>query len=322
MLYDDAWLAWSLLSTNVEGGILTSSATRQALPDATDATPSKGLPFGELALLKELVTREQLEQILRAQAASRDREERALKIGTLLVREGILSKSEAKEILRLQREKGPIQGYELLEHLGTGGMGCVFRARDEAADGGRDVALKILPPRATQNSRYRARFLREAQVTKELDHPILVKSFAQGECEDHLWFAMEFVPGVTLRERIKRHGAAGETEVRSVLRQLLSAMAYYWASRIVHRDIKPENVMLTAEGVAKLTDLGLCRQLDDDAHLTRVGKTLGTPLYISPELARGRSDIDIRSDLYSLAATIYHLACGVPPFESASQARW
>lgn len=278
----------------------------------------RGLPFGELALLKELVTREQLESALRAQGNRREREDRAPKIATILVREGIISKAEAKEILRLQREKGPITGYELLEHLGTGGMGCVFRARETAT--GREVAIKILPPRATQNSRFRARFLREAQVTQTLEHENLVRSFAQGECRDHLWFAMELVPGMTLRERIKRFGAAPEREVRDVMRQLVGGMAHYWAQRIVHRDIKPENIMVTPDGVAKLADLGLCRQLDDDTHLTRVGKTLGTPLYISPELARGRSDIDIRSDLYSLGATIYHLACGVPPFEGTSQA--
>jgi serine/threonine-protein kinase len=280
--------------------------------------PGRGPHFGELALLKELVTRDQLESILRAQVDRRDRDERAPKIGTLLVREGIISKAEAKEILRLQRDKGPVTGYELLEHLGSGGMGCVFRARE--ATTGRDVALKILPPRATQNSRYRARFLREAQVTQRLAHEHLVRSFAQGECEDHLWFAMEYVPGLTLRERLRRFGAAPEPEVRRLLRQLLSGMAHYWEARVVHRDIKPENIIVTPDGAAKLTDLGLCRQLDDDAHLTRVGKTLGTPLYISPELARGRSDIDIRSDLYSLGATIYHVACGVPPFEAAAQA--
>ncbi|MBX3471657.1 MAG: serine/threonine protein kinase, partial [Planctomycetes bacterium] len=298
-----------------------SSATRKALPsDQLDDGPSSkpGLPFGELALLKELVTREQLESVLRSQGHKRGRDEPAPKIGTLLVREGILSKAEAKELLRLQRDKGPIPGYDLIEHLGSGGMGCVFRALEEAT--GREVAVKILPPRATQNSRFRARFLREAQVTQNLEHAHLVRSFAQGECEDHLWFAMELVPGLTLRERIKRFGAAPEPEVRATMRQLLSALAHYWAQRIVHRDIKPENIIVTPDGVAKLTDLGLCRQLDDDAHLTRVGKTLGTPLYISPELARGRSDIDIRSDLYSLAATIYHLACGVPPFEAAAQA--
>ena len=148
-----------------------SSATRQALPttDPSDLqvpgaaeapTPApdveRGLHFGELALLKELVTREQLDSILRTQVDQRDRDERVPKIGTLLVREGIISKAEAKEILRLQRDKGPIAGYELLEHLGTGGMGCVFRAREIATD--RELALKILPPRATQNSRYRARF--------------------------------------------------------------------------------------------------------------------------------------------------------------------
>jgi len=284
---------------------------------ASDPDGGTTLPFGELALLKELVTRDQLESLLHEQADRRD-EGRPVKIATLLVREGVISKTEAKELLELQRQKGPISGYTLLEHLGTGGMGCVFRAREKST--GRELAIKILPPRATHNARYRARFLREAEVLKQLDHTNLVRCHEQGEAVDHLYFAMEFVPGLTLREKIRRQGALPEAEVKSLLRQLLLAMAHYWAARVVHRDIKPENILVTPDGVAKLTDLGLCRQLDEDVHLTRPGKTLGTPLYISPELARGRSDIDIRSDLYSLGATIYHAACGVPPFESAAPA--
>ncbi len=283
-----------------------------------DALPASRLHFGALALLKELITRDQLDHALRAQADRRDRRSRAPKIATLLVREGLISKTEAKELLELQRDHGPIDGYQLREHLGSGGMGCVFKALDESS--GREVALKILPPSATQNDRYRARFLRESKTLGQLSHPNLVRCYDQGECDEHLFFAMELVPGVTLRERIRREGAMPEAGVRSLARQLLLAMAHYWEQRVVHRDIKPENILWTPDGVAKLTDLGLCRQLDDDAHLTRVGKTLGTPLYISPELARGRSDVDIRSDLYSLGATLYHVACGVPPFEAAAPA--
>jgi serine/threonine-protein kinase len=281
-----------------------------------DAADEERLPFGELALLKELVTRDQLQQLLHVQADRRDRVGRTQKIGTLLVRKGFLSKDEAKRLLRIQRQDGPIDGYRLLEHLGTGGMGAVFRARQNAT--GREVALKILPPSATRNKRFRARFLREAQVSSRLEHANLVKACDQGESDEHLYMAMELVDGPTAREVTRRTGALPEAEALRYFRHLLQGMHHYWEARILHRDIKPENILI-ANGQAKLTDLGLCRDLDDDTHLTRVGKTLGTPLYISPELARGQKDIDIRSDLYSLGATVYHLACGVPPFEGCTQ---
>jgi serine/threonine protein kinase len=280
-------------------------------------TDDDRLPFGELAVLEEMVTRPQLEALLVRQA-DRRRIDRNVKIGTLLVREGYLSKRQGKRILKIQKDSGPIEGYQLLEHLGSGGMGSVFRALQESTD--RELAVKILPPRATHDSRYRTRFLREAKLLKELDHPNLVKCFAQGESNDHLFYAMEFVPGKTGRALLKERGALPEETIRSYLRQTLLAMEHYWDSRIVHRDIKPENIMFTPEGQVKLTDLGLSRQLDDGVHITRVGKTLGTPLYISPELAQGSQDIDITSDLYSLGASYYHMACGVPPFLAQSQA--
>ncbi len=282
-----------------------------------DPSVEERLPFGELAVLEGMLTREQLAALLYEQQDRRDRD-RAIKLGTLLVREGYLTRRQAKAILRIQREHGPIEGYQLLEHLGSGGMGAVFRALEEAS--GRELAIKILPPRASGDPRYRARFLREAALLQQLRHEHLVTCYGQGESGGHLYFTMEHVPGETGRARLKRTGPFSEERTRAALRQVLGAMEHYWRDRIVHRDIKPENIMFTPEGQAKLMDLGLSRRLDDDVHITRVGKTLGTPLYISPELARGRSEIDIRSDLYSLGATFYHLACGVPPFSATSQA--
>ncbi|RMG12356.1 MAG: serine/threonine protein kinase [Planctomycetota bacterium] len=302
-----------------EGSVGSETALiLDAWKDADAETEEERLPFGELAVLEELVTRDQLRELLERQAHDYYRKERKVKIGTLLVREGYLSKKEGKRLLKIQQQAGPIEGYQLLEHLGSGGMGSVFRAIQEET--GRELAVKILPPRATHDRRYRTRFLREAKLLAELDHPNLVRCYAQGESNDHLYYAMELVPGRTGRALLKREGFLYEEDLRSYLRQMLSAMDHYWAQRIVHRDIKPENIMFTPDGVVKLTDLGLSRQLDDGVHITRAGKTLGTPLYISPELAQGKSDIDIRSDLYSLGATFYHLACGVPPFYAPSQA--
>lgn len=277
------------------------------------------LPFGELAVLEEMLTREQLNALLFQQADRRETEHKNVRIGTLLVREGYLTRKQAKHLLKIQGEDGPIEGFQLVEHLGSGGMGSVFRALD--VDTGAELALKILPPRATRDVRYRTRFLREANLLQQLDHGNLVRCYSHGESNGHLYFAMEVVPGPTGRALVKRDGAMREDALRRLTRQLLEAMSHYWSELIVHRDIKPENILFSEdEQTAKLADLGLSRQLDDDVHITTIGKTLGTPLYISPEMARGRQDIDIRADLYSLGATLYHFATGVPPFMGASQA--
>ncbi|HBP19486.1 MAG TPA: hypothetical protein DEA08_17065 [Planctomycetes bacterium] len=276
------------------------------------------LPFGELAILEEMISREQLNTLLYQQADRRETEHKNVRIGTLLVREGLLTKRQAKRLLKIQRQDGPIDGFVLLEHLGSGGMGSVFRAVEESS--GRELAVKILPPRASRDLRYRTRFLREAKLLQQLDHPHLVRCYSHGECNGHLYFAMELVRGVTGRALLKRDGAMKEPRLRVVMRQCLEAMVHYWRELIVHRDIKPDNLLFDEEGDVKLADLGLSRQLDDGVHITTVGKTLGTPLYISPEMARGRQDIDVRADLYSLGATFYHFATGVPPFDGASQA--
>ncbi len=278
----------------------------------------RSLPFGELALLEDLITREQLHATLSYQAERRDQAKPDRKLGTLLVHQGFLTREEARAILRLQRDRGPIDGYMLMERLGSGGMGTVFRAIQKSLE--REVALKILTPRASRHDRYRARFLQEAKLLAQLRHPNLVRAFEVGECHGHLYFAMEFVRGRTARDLIARYGHIPEPQTLDYMEQIASAMAHYAAERILHRDIKPENILITDTGEAKLADLGLSKRLDEDCHITRPGKTLGTPLYISPELATGVEDLDIRSDLYSYGATFYHLACGVPPFEAVASA--
>lgn len=276
------------------------------------------LPFGELALLEDLITREQLQSTLSYQAERRDASKPDRKLGTLLVHQGYLTREEARTILRLQRDRGPIDGYVLVDRLGSGGMGTVFRAIQKSLE--REVALKILTPRASRHDRYRARFLQEAKLLAQLRHPNLVRAFEVGESQGHLYFAMEFVRGRTARDLIARYGHIPEPQTLDYMEQIASAISHYGEQRILHRDIKPENILITETGEAKLADLGLSKRLDEECHITRPGKTLGTPLYISPELARGDDLIDVRSDLYSYGATFYHLACGVPPFEAVASA--
>jgi serine/threonine protein kinase len=278
------------------------------------------LPFGELALLEDLITRDQLLPLLLQQQEARDTSKPTRKIGTLLVHEGLLSRDDARRVLRLQRERGPIEGYVLLERIGSGGMGTVYRAVQRSLE--REVALKILARRASKHERYRARFLQEAKLLAQLRHTNLVKVYDIGESNGHLYFAMEYVRGKTARDLIRRYGSIPEPEALDYMEQVANAILHYDERKIIHRDLKPENILITERGVAKIADLGLSKQMSEsgDLHLTRPGKTLGTPLYISPELARGDDQIDIRSDLYSLGATFYHLVCGQPPFERDSSA--
>jgi serine/threonine protein kinase len=278
------------------------------------------LPFGELALLEDLITRDQLLPLLQQQKDARESSRPTRKIGTLLVHEGLLSRDDARRVLRLQRERGPIEGYVLLERIGSGGMGTVYRAVQRSLE--REVALKILARRASKHDRYRARFLQEAKLLAQLRHTNLVKVYDIGESNGHLYFAMEYVRGKTARDLIRRYGSIPEPEALDYMEQVANAIAHYEERKIIHRDLKPENILITERGIAKIADLGLSKQISEsgDLHLTRPGKTLGTPLYISPELARGDDQIDIRSDLYSLGATFYHLVCGQPPFERESSA--
>ncbi|MBI3723639.1 serine/threonine protein kinase [bacterium] len=280
------------------------------------------VPFGELAVLEDLVTPEQLTLTLSRQAAKR-----GAKVGTLLVRQGHLTRDEAREVLRLQREQGPIEGYALLDKLGSGGMGSVYRAIQRSLE--REVAIKILSPRASRDARFRARFLQETRLLARLEHPNLVRAYEAGECRGHLFLAMECVRGKTAKALLDEHGPLPESEALAYMEQIAGAISHYAERRIVHRDLKPENILVTlpddappgrfpAGGRAKLADLGLSKHLDSDLGITIAGKTLGTPLYISPELALAEGDVDIRSDLYSLGATFYHLATGSPPFPCES----
>lgn len=270
------------------------------------------LPFGELALLLGYISREELRTALRDQVLKNQ------KIGTILIQSGVLNKEQARDIIRMQKRSGPIEGYHLKQRIGSGGMGTVYRATQESLN--RQVAVKILNLDAASNKIQRRRFIQEAHLLAQLQHPNLVQCYDIGQTEDLIYLVMEFVQGRNAREVLMHEGVFEEERAIATLEQGFEAMIHYHEKAIIHRDLKPENVLITEKGEVKITDLGLSKQLDNDLYLTRVGKTVGTPYYISPELARGQSEIDIRSDIYSLGASVYHLACGVPPFDGPSSA--
>ena len=205
--------------------------------------------------------------------------------------------------------------YEILEELGAGGMGKVYRARDLTLD--RLVALKTLARELSADTDYVQRFLKEARAAARLNHPNIVQIYDFG-CVDSIYYlAMEFVDGHSLGTYLKR-GHFSESESIQIIRHACRALSIAHADGIVHRDIKPDNLMLTSRGDVKLVDLGIAKRLDEDVSLTQTGQAIGTPHYISPEQIRGQRDIDARADIYSLGATLYHLLTGHTPYPGSS----
>jgi eukaryotic-like serine/threonine-protein kinase len=204
--------------------------------------------------------------------------------------------------------------YEIERELGRGGMGAVYLARDLRLD--RAVALKVLPPEFSTDQALRERFLRETRTSASFSHPNIVPVHAIEETEDILAFAMGYIEGESLAEKIRRTGALGTRELVKLLQDLGYALAYAHGRGVVHRDLKPDNIMIErATGRAMLMDFGIARAITlvsdtpVPAGLTRVGEVVGTPEYMSPEQATADT-LDGRSDIYSLGLVAFYAATG------------
>ncbi|WP_162273957.1 serine/threonine-protein kinase [Mariniblastus fucicola] len=209
-----------------------------------------------------------------------------------------------------------IGDYRLLRRLGSGGMADVYLAVQESLK--RNVALKILKKHLANDEGYVDRFKREAQAAAGLVHANIVQIFEVGQANGFHFIAQEYVRGRNLKQYLGRYGAVPPDMALSVLRQSAMALQKGDEHDVVHRDIKPENILLTSNGEIKIADFGLARVGDEaDNTLTRAGITVGTPLYMSPEQIEG-AEVDIRSDIYSLGVTLYHMLVGQPPFDGDS----
>ena len=205
--------------------------------------------------------------------------------------------------------------FEVLELIGRGGMGAVYKARQTALE--RLVAIKTLPRNLAESEDFVARFHREARTAANLRHTHLVQVYAVGEARGVHYIAMEFVDGEGLNTVLKRGRALQPEAALAYLKQTCAGLAVAHESGIVHRDIKPSNLMIDSKGQVRVTDFGLAKRTEGGMDVTRPGETLGTPLYIAPEVAKGEN-ADGRSDLYSLGATFFHLLAGRPPFQGTS----
>jgi len=203
-----------------------------------------------------------------------------------------------------------VSHYKIIEKLGEGGMGVVYRAEDTKL--GRVVALKFLPPELTRDSDAKGRFMQEARAASALDHPNICTIYSIDETSDgRLFISMAFYEGETLKRRIARGPLAIDEAVR-IAAQIGEGLSKAHAAGIVHRDIKSANVMLTSDGLAKILDFGLAK-LSGRTQQTKVGTTLGTIAYMSPEQARGAA-VDHRTDIWSLGVVCYEMLTGRLPF--------
>ncbi len=228
--------------------------------------------------------------------------------GALTAAQARRAKQELSTLLGQQ-----IPGYHLMEKLGQGATGVVYKARQASMD--RLVAVKVLHPRLAADPEFLRRLTREAHVAAKLSHNNIVQAIDVGSAGPLHYFVMELVEGKTIRQELDAGKVYGEREALEIVVQIAQALGHAAKRGLVHRDVKPANIVLTADGVAKLADLGMARDAADLTQAKRErGLAIGTPYYISPEQVRGRENLDVRADVYSLGATLYHMTTGRPPF--------
>lgn len=211
--------------------------------------------------------------------------------------------------------------YELIEPIGVGGMAAVIRARDTQLD--RFVALKILPPEMSHEPDNIQRFHQEAKAAAKLDHENIARVFYCGEDQGLHFIAFEYVEGINLRAMLEERGRVPVAEAVRYILQVATGLEHAATRGVVHRDVKPSNIIITPTGRAKLVDMGLARNLErrGQVDLTQSGMTLGTFDYISPEQALEPREADMRSDIYSLGCTLYHLLTGQAPVPEGTPAK-
>ncbi len=269
------------------------------------------IPIIKLAIEKKLISQEQLERCLGLVRKSR-------KIGLttsieeVLVKQGLLSQAKLHELSEISQmvDGGKVFGtYRLGRLIGQGGMGKVYEAVHEIM--GRSVAIKVIHSHLTEDKNNAARFYQEIRALAKLNHPNIVIIFEAGTVNRRHYFAMEYLSGPSLKDYVDSKRFLLENEALKIIRATAKALGHAHARNIIHRDVKPENIIFDENSVPKLTDFGLVMHYDGDhLTLTQEGMMVGSFYYSSPEQIDGRRDIDGRSDIYSLGATLYYMLTG------------
>jgi serine/threonine protein kinase len=284
-------------------------------------TPASSLPpadFLSLACQLRFLDHETCQRLeLEGRAAN-------LSASDLALRQGLLDAVQADIIDTLLHAEEVVPGYEILEWIGRGGMGVVFRARQKSLD--RVVAIKTVPVTQMHDPTALARFEQEAVAVARLRHPNIVAAFDFGRHAGRLYFVMELIDGLDVERQVELHGPFAEAVTWRLVRQAAAGLSHAAAAKIIHRDIKPANLLLVdppagfelPEGLkmVKITDFGLAflaRDVDVQTRLTSVNTAIGSPHYLAPEQLAGEG-FDHRVDIYALGATAYQLITGEPPF--------
>jgi serine/threonine-protein kinase len=289
----------------------------------TSAELDEDFRYGQLAIEGRLISPDQFD-------AAMDKVKTQRKpLADVLVADGIIDSTTAdrltkalRRIVRDERAKSEggmlvkkqIGGYKLIRRIGEGGMGEVYLAEQLTMH--RTVALKILHGKWADDEEFRKRFLLEARAAGKLSHQNLIQVFDVGKYQGLYYFSMEYIDGVTVDDLIRHDGPVDVDKVIDITLQVCQALKYLQQHNIVHRDIKPANIMVTKDGQVKLGDFGFIQSVFD-AELMQEGTTIGTPDYISPEQARGERNLDVRSDIYSLGATLFHMLTGKTLFSGS-----
>jgi serine/threonine-protein kinase len=272
--------------------------------------------IGKIVVDQGLATPEEVQQCLElARQSSQDGNSKSLPL--LLVENDYITRRQLERIraqAEAERSGQQIPGYKVLGQLGKGAMATVFKAKQLSLD--REVAIKVLPRKFTNNPQFIERFYAEGRAAAALNHPNIVQAYDVGQAGDYHYFVMEYVEGRTVYDDIIKHKRYKEEDAIDVITQVAEALQHAHGKGLIHRDVKPKNIMLSKEGVAKLADMGLARAISDkEAAEAEQGKAFGTPYYISPEQIRGEKEIGPPSDIYSLGATLYHMVTGNVPFD-------
>ena len=232
-----------------------------------------------------------------------------------LIEKGLLTQDQALRLSRAVRAALPpeIPGFEFISPLGAGTTSVVWKAKQESL--GKTVSLKVFL-NTGKDSDLDSLFA-EARNAARLNHPHIVHALDAGKTEEVCWFSMEYVEGETLQDKLKRRGQLSEREVSELALCITQALNHAHKSGLLHRDLKPANILIAEDGTPKVTDLGLALATDQAQNLEKQELLKGTPHYISPEQIKGEN-VDERSDLYALGATLYHCLTGKPPFQGES----
>ncbi len=284
------------------------------------ASGSEDTEFGRLVIKNNLATSKEVKECLQIQKhLAREDEYKPLR--EILIEKGFITERQSKRLAEqlegAKRHRQQIPGYQILEKIGKGAMATVYKARQISLD--RIVAIKVLPRRYSENPEFVDRFYREGKAAAKLNHPNIVQAIDVGEAGGYHYFVMEYVDGHTVYDKLTANGRYSESEALDIIISIADALNHAHTRGFIHRDVKPKNIMITKEGIPKLADMGLAREVSDTRLAeSEAGRAYGTPYYISPEQIRGEVNIDFRADIYSLGATFYHMVTGRVPFDASN----